>query len=177
VENAVARIAWDVHRRWRTGVSVRRLPPHVSLKQPFECGESPHDLVRLEAYLAGLAADTPPLALEPAGFVAWGALFGLDICETPQLRALHRRLNRELPSIVGGEAAAPFDGPDYRFHMTVTAGGASPDTYREVVETYAGTPVPPAFFASEAALFVYDEPEPGRWEYLMYAALPLRGGA
>jgi len=61
--------------------------------------------------------------------------------------------------------------------MTVTAGGASPDTYREVVETYAGTPVPPAFFASEAALFVYDEPEPGRWEYLMHTALPLTGGS
>jgi len=177
VENVVARLAWGVHRRWRSGVSVRRLPPHVSLKQPFDCGDAADDLACLEVCLARLAAETPPLLLEPTGCVAWGTVFGVGIREAPELRALRERLNRELPPVVGGDAAADFDGPGYRFHLTVVASGASPDAYREVLAAHAGTPVPPPFVAVEAALFVYDEPEPGRREYLMYAALPLTGGS
>jgi hypothetical protein len=37
--NEVMALSWNLHLRHGTGVEVRKLPPHVSLKQPFEAPE------------------------------------------------------------------------------------------------------------------------------------------
>src|SRR5437660_876017 len=56
---------------------------------------------------------------------------GVDVKETPALRALHNRLNRELPALFG-DVSAEHDGADYHFHVTVATGGASAETYRSI---------------------------------------------
>ena len=45
--NLVRKLAWDIHRRFRTGIDVGRLP-HISLRQPFEIS----DLGPLGEYVA-----------------------------------------------------------------------------------------------------------------------------
>jgi 2'-5' RNA ligase len=171
IENRVNRLAWGIHRRWRTGVRPRCLPAHVSLKQPFEIGDG---LDALEGYAAGLAAEVAPFAVEADGFFGWETVFGVAVRDSATLRGLHERLNRELPARFG-DVSAPFDGDAYRFHLTVAAGGASPETYREIFAAHGAEPFPPFFTARELALFVYDEAAPGVWEYMVHTVLPLTG--
>ena len=47
VYNFVRKLAWDIHRQYGTGTIDTRLPPHISLKQPFSIG----DLAALEDYM------------------------------------------------------------------------------------------------------------------------------
>jgi len=35
-QNAVMEIAWELFQKRGAGLDVRRLPPHISLKQPFD---------------------------------------------------------------------------------------------------------------------------------------------
>ena len=49
VHNWVRRLAWQIHQTYRTGTLHCRLPPHISLKQPFPVT----DLTALEAALLG----------------------------------------------------------------------------------------------------------------------------
>ena len=120
VENTVNRLAWDVHLRWQTGVAARCYPAHISLKQPFEIGDR---LAEMEGYMAQFAASIPPLPIELRGLFVWETVLGIDVGETPALRELHNRLNRELPPIFG-DVRADHDGDEYHFHITVAMGGA-----------------------------------------------------
>ena len=173
VENAVNRLAWQIHLGWVTGVGVRRLAPHVSLKQPFDIGE---DLAALERYMTRFAADVPPLHVRLRGLCVWRTVLSIGVDETPALRALHERLNRELPRLFG-DVSAEHDGDGYRFHLTVAMGGASAETYQAIYRENAAQPVPAGFTARELALFVYHEAPPGRREYMTHTVLPLTGGA
>jgi 2'-5' RNA ligase len=171
IENAVNRLAWQINLRWHTGVTPRCLAPHISLKQPFEIG---HDLAALERYMAAFTSDVPPVPIDLTGFYAWETVFGLDVKETPVLRALHYRLNRELPTLFG-DVNALHDGEEYHFHLTIATGGASAEKYRSIYSENSVPAFTATFTAHELALFVYNERESGESEYMTHTVLPLTG--
>ena len=169
IENEIARLAWDVHRRFSTGLLARRIPPHVSLKQPFPME---NDLSRFEDYVKGLAQQTDPFHIELDGFFTWPGVFGISVRESPTLRSLHNLLNTDLPNLFG-DAKADFDGDSYSFHVTVATGGASEATYAEIGNAYAGVEFQRSFEARELAIFAYDLPSDGESDFLMHTVLPL----
>jgi 2'-5' RNA ligase len=169
VENAVNRLAWDIHTRWQTGVMARALPPHISLKQPCEIGDR---LAEFMDYMALFAASIPPLAIDLAGLYVWENVLGINVRETSALRELHNRLNRELPPIFG-DVRAEHDGDEYHFHMTVAMGGASVETYQTIYADCAAATLPAAFTAQELGLFTGYERPTGGWQYMLHTVLPL----
>jgi 2'-5' RNA ligase len=171
VENAVNRLAWDVHQRWQTGVAARCYPAHISLKQPCEIGDR---LAEMQAFMARFAASIPPLAIELKGLYVWETVLGIDVCETPVLRELHNRLNRELPPVFG-DVRADHDGDEYHFHMTVAMGGASAATYAAAYAACAEVVLPGAFTAHELGLFTGYERTTGDWQYMLHTVVPLSG--
>lgn len=172
------KLAWQIHQSYRTGTLHCRLPPHISLKQPFAIA----DLPKLEAYMEELASTIPPFAvtltelqLEVGHFqeLEYGILW-LDVQETEVLRQLHNRVHRELAERFGN-TGAPFDGADYHFHMTVMMGGQPLTVYRKMYEELPERMVNVQYTVHELAMFVYDEPMGPAGEYLTYKILPLRG--
>lgn len=59
VYNVVRKLALEIHR-YRTGTLHVRLPPHISLKQPFAIA----NLAQLEAYMAELAETISPFTVK-----------------------------------------------------------------------------------------------------------------
>jgi 2'-5' RNA ligase len=176
VYNWVRKLAWEIHLKYRTGTLHVRLPPHISLKQPFAMA----DLAALEAYMAELAATIPPftahlteLQLEIGNFkgMEYGVLW-LAVQETEMLRQLHKRLNEELTQRFGNTQAND-DGPDYQFHMTVMMGGQPVEVYRKLYDEIAEHTVNLHYPVKELAMFVYDEPMGPQGEYLTYKILPI----
>ena len=171
LENRFSKLGWDINLRWKTGVQARCLAPHISLKQPFHIGDN---LGLLEAYMATFATSIPPFQVELKDFRVWESFFVVHVEETPILRDLHNRLNRELPPLFG-DVSALFDGDDYQFHLTVTSGNVPAETYREIYAVYAETPVRETFLASELAMFVFNERAPNLRDYMTHTVLPLTG--
>ncbi len=177
VANFVRKLAWDIHQKYCTGTSVCRLLPHVSLKQLFEI----EDLAELEGYMSEFAQTIRPfrikcteLQLVPATLegMETGILW-LDIEESIDLRRLHDRLNRELAQRFG-DTQAPFDGPDYHFHMTVMMGGQPIEVYRTVYAELVERTVNLEFEANTLAMFVYDVPLCLSGNYMTYKILPIQ---
>ncbi len=135
VHNVVRKLAWEIHQKYRTGTIDCRLPPHISLKQPFPIA----DLTGLENYMNELASTIPPFEvhlteLQLEALVFAGTEFGilwLDVLETEHLRQLHDRVNQELWQRFGN-THADYDGPAYQFHMTVMMGGQLLDVYQRI---------------------------------------------
>lgn len=179
VHNIVRKLAWELHQQYRTGTINCRLPPHISLKQPFTIA----DLAGLEAYMHELASTITPFEvrlpeLQLKSILFEGTEFGLlwlDVQPTEHLRQLHSRLNRELALRFGNTETA-FDGAAYHFHMTVTMGGQTIDVYRQAFATLAEPSINLRYTVYELALFVYDdEPLGPQREYITYKILPLGG--
>jgi 2'-5' RNA ligase len=103
--NFVRRLAWNIHFHYRTGTIDARLPPHVSLKQPFAFA----DLDAPEEYMDELAPAIEPFEveltkLELRSITHQGRDHGLlwiAVQENSTLRALHNRLNLELSQRFG----------------------------------------------------------------------------
>jgi len=174
--------AWAIHQKYRTGLAARRLLPHVSLKQPFDL-DSPDDLPALVAYAAELAASVEPFEITLSGYGMWelpegdqvsGILYQEVTDAEDQIRSLHYRINAELAARFG-ERSAAFDGAIYHPHISVAIGGASRETYREILAERTDNPVAPHTFTTrELALFVYDyDQERGNWQYMTYRILPM----
>jgi 2'-5' RNA ligase len=176
VSNFVRKLAWEIHREYRTGTSICRLLPHVSLKQLFEI----EDVTRLEDYMDEFAQTIDPftikcteLQLVPTTFAGMETgILWLDVQESDTLRRLHDRLNRELAQRFENTQAA-FDGPGYHFHMTVMMGGQPIEVYRRLYEGISERTVSLEFTAHTLAMFVYDEPLGLNGEYMTYKILPL----
>jgi 2'-5' RNA ligase len=176
VHNHVRKLSWDIHQKYRTGLDVCRLTPHISIKQPFEVSE----LSVLEGYMAELAGSIEPfevklnrLELIPTTMdrVDTGILW-LDVEETQVLRETHDRVNRELASRIGN-VSAPFDGADYHFHMTVAMGGQPIMAYHRIWHEFSGRLVNLHFVVKEIGMFVYDEEDDLHAGFMTYAILPL----
>ncbi len=176
VANFVRKLAWEIHHKYRTGTSICRLPPHISLKQLFEI----EDAARLEDYMHEFARTIRPfeikcteLQLVPITFAGMETgILWLDVQETDPLRQLHDRLNRELAQRFGNTQAA-FDGPAYHFHMTVMMGGQPIVVYRKVYDEISERAVNLSFTANELAMFVYDEPLSLDGDCMTYKILPV----
>src|SRR5678809_1565733 len=56
IHNLVRKLSWDIHQKYQTGIDVTRLPPHISLKQPFDI----LNLTFLEEYMMNLARSITP---------------------------------------------------------------------------------------------------------------------
>jgi 2'-5' RNA ligase len=176
IHNLVRKLAWDIHQKYRTGLDVSRLPPHISLKQPFAMS----DLDRLDQYMTGLARSIPPFDVKLTGLQLIEAtidsletgILWLNVEETQFLRQLHTRLNQEL-SLRFGDVQAPYDGPDYHFHMSVTIGNQPIATYRMMLEEFSNRLINLHYVVQEIVMFVYDEIDSMNAGYMTYKILPL----
>ena len=176
VYNLVRHLSWEMHSACHTGTTHCRLEPHISLKQTFHID----DLDALEAYMAELAASIQPFdvtltELQVQSTFVDGIDYGIlwiAVDESDKLCGLHNRLNDELHQRFG-DTRAQFDGPDYRFHMTVMIGGQPVEVYRQYLATLPTPRVDLRFTVRTLAMFVYDEPFGPDSDYLSYKILPL----
>ena len=174
--NLVRKLAWDIHQKYRTGIDVCRLPPHISLKQPFDIS----DLDSLSEYMTELARSIelfPTLLthLELIEMTMDGLHTGilwLNVQETDFLRQLHERVNRDLTARFGN-VPAEFDGSDYHFHMTVAIGGQPIGTYQKILDEFKDRLVNLPCTIQEMVMFVYDERTAVNAGYMTYRILPL----
>lgn len=174
--NLVRKLSWDIHRKYRTGIDVCRLPPHISLKQPFDIS----DLDALSEYMTGLAQGLEPFQtllthlelIETTMDGLHTGILWLNVQETESLRRLHERVNHELTARFGN-ARADFDGADYHFHMTVAIGGQPIETYRRILEEFKDRLVNMPCTVREMVMFVYDERTAVNAGYMTYRILPL----
>jgi 2'-5' RNA ligase len=97
VYNYVRKLAWEIHQKYQTDISICRVPPHISLKQPFEVS----DFIALENYMSELAGSISPfgvhltelqLILIDIDGIETGILW-IDVQETNYLRQLHDSIN------------------------------------------------------------------------------------
>ena len=176
IHNQVRKLAWDIHRQYHTGIEICRLPPHISLKQPFIVKEAES----LADYLAELARSLTPFEvtlthLELVEATIDGQATGilwLNVAETAALRDLHNRVNQELAARFGNVPAA-FDGATYHFHMSVAIGGQPLATYRQIVAEFSDRLVHLHFTVQDLVMFVYDEQSTMYAGYMTYKTLPL----
>jgi 2'-5' RNA ligase len=152
-----------------------RLPPHVSLKQPF----SIESLATIERYFDQFAADTAPIAAtlgrvqtQPTSPNTPESVVWVSIDQPSRLRAMHERLNRELRKVVT-DAQAPLDGEGYEFHMTL---GFLPGPELSLPGGVPGLSGANTTFR-ELGLFVYDGLPKAGWQCMRYKVLPLTGRA
>jgi 2'-5' RNA ligase len=174
--NLIRKLSWDIHRKYRTGIDVCRLPPHISLKQPFDVS----DLDSLSGYMAELAHALEPFQtllthldlIETTMDGLHTGILWLNVDETESLRGLHNRVNEELTARFGN-AQAVFDGADYHFHMTVAIGGQPIETYRTILNEFKDRLVNLTCTVREIVMFVYDERTAVNAGYMTYRILPL----
>jgi len=173
--NLVRKLSWNIHSKYRTGIDICRLPPHVSLKQPFSIS----DLDGLEEYMTELAAGISPfelhltrLELIPTNMDGPTGILWMNVHETETLRRLHERINMELTARFG-DVSAPFDGLEYHFHMTVAMGGQPLELYRRAYDEFNGYLKDLRYVAREIGLFVYDDMNEKNMAYINYKILPL----
>lgn len=62
VDNFVRKLAWEIHQKYRTGTKHCRLPPHISLKQPFNVP----NIEVIEDYMDELARSITPFEVNLA---------------------------------------------------------------------------------------------------------------
>jgi len=176
VHNFVRRLTWEIHQKYRTDISACRLPPHISLKQPFEIG----DLAALESYMDDLASTIEPfevhlteLQLVPTVMddTETGILW-LDVQETEDLRGLHNRLNHELSKRFKN-TQADFNGASYHFHMTLMIGGQPLDVYHKLFSEITNRTLSLRYTVGKLAMFVYDERSSLNADYITYKILSL----
>jgi len=174
--NLVRKLSWDIHQKYRTGVDVCRLPPHISLKQTFDIS----DLDLLSDYMTELAesiesfqARLTHLELVEATIDGLNSgILWLNVEETEFLRELHNRLNEELTARFGN-VPAEYDGADYHFHMSVAIGGQPIETYRTILDEFKDRLGNLQYTVRDLVMFVYDERSDVNAGYMTYKILPL----
>jgi 2'-5' RNA ligase len=179
IHNVLRRLAYELHRDYQLGFHGAVIPPHISVKQPFQIG----DVDAVEAYFDEFAASIAPFevaldgvevlpAIGPAGDTG---LIWLAVRESPVLRGLHDRLNAELEARFAN-TAADFDGPSYRFHATIATGGQPPEVYRRIASELQPPPLPSSTPIREIMLCYIDDDSFAPGTYITYKTLPLGSG-
>ena len=153
--NIARRMVYEMNRHAPIDFFGSLLPAHVSLKQPFEFEE----MGRLEAWFDSLARRMAPFTIEldRVYYSEWdgSGIIGLNVVETPILRALHNLINRELKDVVAHPSAA-HDGETYAFHMTVELGPVGVDNpYKAFFDGLKDKRLALSFTAQHLALFYY----------------------
>lgn len=175
VQNYVRRIVYALDRQHNFPFLGSVLPAHVSLKQPFTFEEMPI----LENWFDNLSSSIQPFEIRLDHFYHFSGdgygLLGLNVVETPILRGLHERVNRELAQIVA-DPSADYDGETYRFHLTVEVGQVGEeDIYRSYYDRLETKQLNLAFTARKLALFYYADRQPGPDSFLVYKVQALGG--
>ena len=179
VHNFIRNLARDIDRRYHTDFLSTWVPPHISVKLPFNVP----GLDEIEEYFDLLAASVQPIEirLNKLELSTWtdgdetqGVLW-LVVQENAKLRDLHLRINRELAERFE-DTHARYDGPDFRFHATVAIRGAPLQTYRDIYADYRDIEVDLRYTASRISLIWLDDsvdPAAG----CIFRILPLGQGA
>lgn len=175
VQNYARRMVFELNTRFGVPFFAAQLPAHVSLKQPFVF----EDMAALEGYFDAFAAQIAPfeITLDRLYCETWNGygILGLNVVETPALRALHNRLNAELPAVVQ-DARANHDGSGYRFHLTIEMGKLSgADPFQALYDQQPDPRVNLRFTARELALFFYPHPPGPDASFITYRVQPLGG--
>lgn len=176
IHNLVRKLSWDIHQKYQTGIDVTRLPPHISLKQPFDI----LNLTFLEEYMMNLARSITPFEvrlteLQLINMTMEGldtGILWLNVQETKILRQLHNRVNAEL-TVRFGDVHAAFDGPDYHFHMTVAIGGQPFEIYQKIYDEFQTCLKDIQYTVQELVMFAYDEMFTMNTGYMTYMILPI----
>ena len=176
IHNLVRKLSWDIHQKYRTGIDVCRLPPHISLKQTFDI----KDLDSLSDYMAELAESIKPFQAQLTHLELIDAtidglesgILWLNVEETNFLRELHNRLNEELTARFGN-VPAEYDGADYHFHMSVSIGGQPIEIYPKILDEFKEWLVDLPCMVRDLVMFVYDERSDVNAGYMTYKILPL----
>lgn len=173
VQNYARSFVYQLNERWDVPFYASLLPTHVSLKQPFTF----ENIEGMERYFDALAASISPfeIALDTLYSETWNGygILGLNVVETPELRALHNRLNAELPQVVK-DASAAHDGAGYRFHLTIEMGkvdGFNPfqTLYEEMTDRRVGL----HFTARHLAMFFSPQRNETDANFITYRVQPL----
>lgn len=175
IQNIARKMVYEIDQQAGIQFLGSLLPAHVSLKQPFTF----ESMDVLEIWLEGFSKQIHPfrVELERIYYSQWedSAIVGFEVLETPTLRNLHNQINRELKELFT-DPSAPFDGDDYRFHLTVELGKVGDiNPFKQFYESLAEKQIDLSFMAKQIALFLYPrEPiEPG--SFICYKVLPLTG--
>ena len=176
IHNLVRNLSWEIHQKYHTGLEVCLLPPHISLKQPFEISA----LSPLERYMTDFARSIKPFAvnltrlelIETSMDNLQTGILWIDVRETNTLRQLHNRLNKEL-TMLFGDVSAAYDGSDYHFHMSLAIGGQPIAIYRKIFNEFSVKWQPVQFTVKDLALFTYDESNPIDAGYLTLKTLSI----
>jgi len=176
IHNLVRKLSWDIHQKYRTGIDVCRLPPHISLKQPFDIS----DLDSLSEYMTELAQSiehfqarlTQLELIETAIDGLESGILWMNVEEIKTLRRIHNRLNEELTARFGN-VPADFDGERYHFHMSVAIGGQPIETYRTILDEFKDRLGNLQYTVRDLVMFVYDERSDVNAGYMTYKILPL----
>lgn len=170
VRNFISKLALEIHQKYHIGFAGVQLPPHVSLKQPFQID----DLPAVESYFDELADRIDPfvITLPRIGGPDEIPILWLEVEETAILRELHTRINRELAARLP-HTQALFDGPAYHFHATVAAGGQSAQVYKALRAEFASCEVALQTLTRSLALFYYDDDQGTPGNFFVYKVLPL----
>ena len=174
--NFIRKLAVDIQLNYQIDFTASLLPPHISLKQPFEISS----LVETETYFDQLAKSIYPfeitlthLDLQISSFS--GDKVGIlwfNVHETPTLRNLHNRINRELSERFENTGAL-FDGPEYHFHTTVELGGQPAEVYRKIYTKYEHIEVNLTFAARQIVMFYSGDLDGEPDNFITYKILPL----
>lgn len=172
-QNIARKMVFEINRYAPIRFMGSLLPAHVSLKQPFTF----ESMDALEGWFASFSERVSPLRIEldHVYYDSWDdyAIVGFAVRETPTLRALHNQINQELKSIVR-DPAAPHDGDEYRFHLTIELGEAGAiNPFKQFYDSLPEKQVDLSFSAESIALFLYphEQIEPGT--FICYKILPL----
>jgi 2'-5' RNA ligase len=174
LHNFTRRVVVELNLRYQVGFFASLLPAHISLKQPFKFER----LEVLDRYVESLAASISPLELSLDRFYCeeWSGfgILGLNVVETPRLRELHDRLNRDLAAILPDSSAA-HDGSGYHFHLTIEMGGleGGKNPFRAYFEGLSDPRVNLAYTARELGVFYYSDDNHRPGSFITYRTLPL----
>lgn len=170
--NRLSALALLVHGATAGRLRWPRLPPHLSLRQPFAF----ESLAELERRFHLLASESEPLTVTLGGIEQRvsspngpEAMVWVQARESPALVALQERWSQELVEPVA-DTSAPVAGTP-GFHVTLGFLPAS--------SSVPGTPLPHvegslATF-SELGLFLYDGLPRAGWQCMLYARRGLGG--
>ncbi len=171
--NAIRPLAVALDREYHTGLQM--LPPHVSLKMAIPV----MDMAAMDACFTAFARSMPPLTLTLTALGLWsipapggetGVLY-IDIAEDAPLRAMHDRLNRELAARFD-DTQAPFDGPEFHFHLTLAQGNAPFAAYQQAYAQHKNAWQPRQCAVTQIALFYVNDTE-GTLQATTLKLLPL----
>ncbi len=175
VQNAARKQAYELHRYGDVQFYASSLPSHVSLKQPFTF----ESMDVLETWFDSLSQRVAPFRvdLDHIYYNSWDdvAIVGFGVREIPILRSVHNQINRELKDLVAN-SSAPYDGDDYRFHLTIELGHVGDiNPFKRYYEALPEKQVALSFVAETIALFFYADGDIKPGSFVCYKVLPLQG--